>query len=115
MPEEFKGPGGAANPEQILTCAVAACYGITFGIIAENRHLPVESLEVEVIGHVEVISPLPVYNAITIKATIRATKPNEEQRRLILEMAHKADSYCIVTNTLRDKVNISVEATIVEV
>ncbi len=115
VPEEFKGPGNAANPEQLLSCAIAACYAITFGIIAENRKLPVEDVQVEAVGHVDASSPLPKYTSIEIRPTIRVSAPSEEQRKLILEMAEKADSYCIVTNTLRDKVAIRVEPTLVEV
>lgn len=115
VPEEFQGPGGGANPEMLLSSAIASCYAITFGIICENRKLPVQSVDVEATGHVEGVTPLPIYNAITIRATIKTTGATEEQKQLILDMAHKADSYCIVTNTLRDKVKIEVQPTIVEV
>ena len=115
VPVEFKGPGNAANPEQLLTCAVASCYVITFGIIAENRKLPVESLELEAVGHVDVSTMLPKYIGVTLRPTIRVKAPTEEQKVTILDMAHKAETYCIVTNALRETVEITIEPTIVEV
>ena len=34
VPPEFQGPGGATNPEELLTSSIAGCYSITFGIVA---------------------------------------------------------------------------------
>src|SRR5438034_10332145 len=34
VPPEFQGPGGGASPEELLTCAVASCYTMTFGFTA---------------------------------------------------------------------------------
>jgi peroxiredoxin-like protein len=115
VPEEFQGPGGAANPEQLLTCAIASCYAITFGIICENRKLPVTDIQCQVTGHVDASGPLPKYTSIAIKPTISVAGADEAQMDVIRDMAHKADLYCIVTNTLRDKVEIRVEPTFVEV
>jgi len=52
-PVEFGGSGQGTNPEELLAAAVAACYTITFGIIAGNRKLPVESIRATAVGEVE--------------------------------------------------------------
>ena len=107
---EFGGAGGGTNPEQMLAMAVASCYLITFGIIAENRKLPVASMEVSAIGEVEENGPQFTYRKITVRPRIvLGTGADEAQVQVAEDMAHKADSYCIITNAVRDKVGIVVE------
>ncbi len=111
---EFGGPGGEANPEELLTSAVASCYIITLGIVAKNRRLPVLSTTLEATGHVEQDGVNYTFTAITLRPTITlAADANDEQIAVVEDTAHRAERYCIITNTIRDKVKISVEPTIV--
>lgn len=110
VPTEFQGPGGATNPEELLASAVAACYSITFGIIAENRKLPVQSLKVEAVGEVEQNGAQFNYKSITIRPHIvLASDASDDHLKMAEDMAHKADNYCIITNAVRGKVEITVE------
>lgn len=112
--KEFGGPGGGSNPEELLTCAVAACYSMTFGLIAANRKIPVISMKAEAVGEVEQNGMQFTYKAITIRPTITLEAgATDEQVKMAEDMAHKADLYCIITNAVRDKVAIQVEPTIV--
>lgn len=110
VPPEFDGPGGASNPEELLTSAIASCYSITFGIIAANRKLKIESQHVHVTGVVEQNGPTYNFVKVIVKPHIIVPKETtEDQMKLIHEMAMKADHYCIVTNALRGKVDVVVE------
>jgi peroxiredoxin-like protein len=110
VPPEFQGPGGASNPEELLTSAICGCYSITFSIIAENRKLPVVGLEVEAVGEVEQQGPSFTYRSVRVRPKITlAADATDEQVQNAEAMAHKADAYCIVTNAVRDKVAITVE------
>ena len=113
VPPEFKGTGSGTNPEELTAMAVAGCYTITFGIIAEMRKLPIVDVQVAAVGEVEENGPQFTYKKITIKPviTLEATA-TDEHREMAEQMAHKADSYCIITNALRGKVEIAVEPTI---
>lgn len=112
--KEFGGVGGGTNPEELLAMAVASCYSMTFGIIAENRKIPVESLKVTAKGEVEENGPQFAYRKITLESRITlAAGADEAQVRLAEEMAHKADVYCIITNSIRDKVQIVVNPQVV--
>ena len=114
VPPEFQGTGQGTNPEELLTSAIAACYTITFGIVAANRKLPVVHVDTEALGEVEQSGASFVYKKITIKPTIKlATGTTEEQVTIAHDMAHKADAYCIITNAVRGKVEIAVEPEIV--
>lgn len=113
VPVEFTGPGGATNPEELLTSAIASCYSITFGIIAANRKLAVASFECDAVGEVEQAGAQFTYRAVTLRPRITlAPDASAEDRALAEDIAHKADGYCIVTNAVRGKVEIRVEPTV---
>ncbi len=116
VPPEFGGPAGretASNPEELLTSAIASCYSITFGIIAANRKLPVKKLSVKVVGEVEQQGASYAYRKVTIAPTIvLGADATDDQLKAAEDMAHKADAYCIVTNAVRGKVEVSVAPTI---
>lgn len=114
VPPEFQGPGGATNPEELLTSAIASCYSITFGIIATNRKLPVTAIRVEAVGQVEQNGANFVYKSIAVRPHITVSADaTDEQIAQTNDFAHKADNYCIVTNAVRGKVEIAVEPTVV--
>ena len=116
VPPEFGGTEGrGTNPEELLTSALACCYSITFGIIAANRKLPFIELEVKAVGEVEENGPQFTYRKITVTPTIRLEPgATDDQVKMAEDMAHKADAYCIITNAVRDRVEISVEPKIVK-
>jgi peroxiredoxin-like protein len=114
VPPEFQGTGVGTNPEELLAAAIASCYSITFGIIAENRKLPVVSIETKATGHVAQNGANFVYTDVVIAPEIRLTADaTDDQVKMAEDMAHKADLYCIITNAVRDKVKIEVTPTIV--
>ena len=114
VPPEFDGPGGETNPEELLTSAVAGCYSITAGIVLKNRRLPVASIQTEALGTVEQTGANFAYKSIVLKPTITLEPgATDEQAAQAEEMAHKADAYCIVSNAVRGKVEIVIEARVV--
>lgn len=115
VPEEFQGPGNGTNPEELLTSAIGGCYSITFGIIADMRKLPYAGIETKATGEVEQSGANFVYTKVTLRPTITLTaEATDDHVTLAEDIAHKADSYCIVTNAVRGKVQVVVEPTIVK-
>lgn len=113
VPTEFGGPGTGTNPEELLANAVAGCYSITFGIISEMRKLPVMSITTQAIGEVEENGPQFTYRKVILRPTIvLESSATDDQVELAEQMAHKADSYCIITNAIRNSVAIEVEPNI---
>lgn len=114
VPPEFQGPGAGTNPEELLTSAIASCYSITFGIIAGMRKLAFTGIETKATGEVEQQGANFTYTKVTIRPTITLEPgAGEDQRSLAEDIAHKADLYCIITNAVRGKVQVSVEPNIV--
>lgn len=116
VPEEFGGPGNGTNPEEMLTSAIASCYSITFGIVAAARKLPFLGIETNAVGEVEQPNAATfIYKKVTLKPVITlGADATDDQVKLAEEMAHKADSYCIVTNAVRGKVEIVVEPQVIK-
>lgn len=114
VPPEFGGSGASGtNPEELLASAICGCYSITFGIIAEMRKLPISSIVTKAVGEVEENGATFTYKKVTIRPTIVLDpSATDEQVQMADQMAHKADLYCIITNAVRDKVEIVVEPTI---
>jgi peroxiredoxin-like protein len=113
VPPEFGGAGGSSNPEELLTGAVAACYSITFGIIAENRKLPVISITTAATGEVEQVGASMTFKRIVLAPNIQVSEDTTDaQVAAVHEMALKADQYCIVSNAVRGKVEIVIRPTV---
>ncbi|MCG9896307.1 MAG: OsmC family protein, partial [Fimbriimonadaceae bacterium] len=105
VPDEFGGDGKpGTNPEELLTSAIAGCYSITFGIVAENRRLPVVEYTATAEGEVEGSGASFAYKRITIRPRIVvAADADDAAVKTVEDLAHKADAYCIVTNAVRGK------------
>ena len=113
VPPEFGGPGDGTNPEELFCSAVAACYSVTFGIIAKNRKLPLIEIKTKAVGEVEEKGAQFTYKKIVLKPAITLGRDaTDAEVTLAEQMAHKADDYCIITNAVRDKVEIVIEPTV---
>ncbi len=115
MPKELGGSGGRANPEELLISAVAACYSITLAILAERRRLPIARIEVAAEGDVvRQLGGTLKFAAIRLKPRITVTGGDEGTRSAVLDSAHKADTYCVISNAVRGSVELSVSPEIVQ-
>jgi len=113
VPPEFQGPGEGSNPEELFTSAIVSCYTITLGIVTANRKIPVRHIQVSASGEATQNGAQIVYTRVVIRPTIfLEPSATDDHVRLALEMAHKADSYCIVTNAVRDKVSVEIKPSV---
>jgi peroxiredoxin-like protein len=115
IPEATGGKPGRSNPEEMLVAAVVSCYSITYAILAEKKRLVVPEIEVEAEGEV-VRQPDRTlkFTAIRSKPKITLVDGDEGKRKIALDIAHKAEKYCLVSNAIRGNVEVSVEPEIVE-
>jgi organic hydroperoxide reductase OsmC/OhrA len=69
---------------------------------------------VDAVGEVEQAGAQFTYRKVTLKPRITVSSDiTDEQLAKVNDMSHKADSYCIITNAVRGKVEIVVEQEIV--
>jgi organic hydroperoxide reductase OsmC/OhrA len=92
---------------------VASCYSITLGIIADHRKLPVVGIATTAEGEVDQAGATFAFARLTLRPRITlAAGATEAQLARARELAVRADAYCIVTNAVRDKVQVRVEPTV---
>jgi organic hydroperoxide reductase OsmC/OhrA len=102
-PVEFDGPGDRWSPETLLLAAVCDCFVLGFKIIAGASRLTWSALNVRVSGTLDRVDRKTRFTHIAIVAEL--TVPAEQAARAprILE---KAESNCLVVNSLNAVVNL---------
>lgn len=111
IPAELHGPGGLrTNPEELLLSALAACFSITFSIIAQKRRLPLFELQIttrgELIRHQNgslQFTRASLHPLITIAAA-----PDDTLRSTATDTAHLTEKHCLISNAIRGNVEVTV-------
>lgn len=107
--EAEEGTGGRANPEELLISAVVSCYCITLAYLAERKRLPLERIEMDASGEVvRQVGGSLKFESITLRPQLLSHGADESQVRSLTDCAHKAETYCPVSNALRGNVRIEV-------
>lgn len=113
-PAQLGGAEGRTNPEELLVAAVVSCYSITLAGMAEGRRLPVSRVDVAAEGDVERgQNRRLVFTAIRLRPRIYTTATDEVQQNKIIDAAHRAEGYCLVSQTMKGAVAITVEPELV--
>jgi peroxiredoxin-like protein len=109
------GKAGRSNPEEMLIAAVVSCYSITLALLIEKRRLtPAPRIEMDADG-VMIRNPDRTlkFTELHLKPKIYAAHFDAVAQEKIVEMAHKAEQYCVISNALRGNVEITVSPEIV--
>ena len=113
-PAQTGGKPGRANPEDLLVSAVVSCYSITLALMAENRHLDIARIAVTAEGElVRQPDKRLKFTAIRLFPQLTLAEDNEANRQKALELAHRAEERCLISNALRGNVEVTVTPMIV--
>jgi len=114
VPPQFGGPEGRVNPEELLLAAVASCYSITLALLAERKRLPLRRVELRLEGEVERQPGGTLrFAAIRIRPRVVLADADDAQLLAAEDSAHKAEQYCVISNAVRGKVQLTVEPEVV--
>ena len=98
------GPGTGACSGDLLLGALAACAQLTCQMVAANTGVPVNGIEVEVEGDLDLSGTLGVsreaavgFEAIRLRFNIDAPDASDEE---LAKLHEKAERYCTVLQTL---------------
>ncbi|PVV11756.1 MAG: hypothetical protein B6D77_06235 [gamma proteobacterium symbiont of Ctena orbiculata] len=101
----------APNPGDLLCAALAACLDSTLRIIADRLGVRLQSLEVAVLGEVDVRGTLMVdrmvqvgFHKMSCRIDIQAEKQTDP--RLVEKLIAAAEHSCVTLQTLRSGVNV---------
>lgn len=109
-PAEFGGPGNQWSPEHLLTAAVADCFVLTFRAVAEASKLAWTGLSVTAEGTLDRQERAMQFTAFTVKASL--TVPAEVDPAKAQRALEKAESACLITNSLKAEAHLEAEVTV---
>ncbi|HEY2811738.1 MAG TPA: OsmC family protein [Rhabdochlamydiaceae bacterium] len=97
IPPEFRGPGGAYSPEDLLGLAALSCLMATFKVYSAMASLTYEKIMGSVTVTVDRPKGMPV-KITQIQISLRVKDPSQrEKAQQLLEETKKS---CLVTNSL---------------
>lgn len=108
-PKQLDGPGVGANPEELLVAAATNCYMLTLAAILSNRDIEYTHLEVETEGIVEKDGKRLVFEKIIHKLVISVKQADVDLQEKLLQLAHRAEKACFISQTLKGNVEVSVQ------
>ena len=102
-PPQFpKGIPGIWSPEHLFTASVSSCFMTTFLSIAENSRLNFASFSCLSKGKLEHVDGRPQMTEIHIMPTV--VIGSESDREKTLRILNKAETACLITNSIKSKV-----------
>jgi len=110
-PAEFGGPGDRWSPETLLVGAVADCFILTFRAVARASRLPWTSLQCRVAGTLDRVERVTQFTRVDIHA--RLSVPAHADPELARRSLEKAESGCLISNSLKADVHLDPEIDVV--
>jgi organic hydroperoxide reductase OsmC/OhrA len=104
-PASKDGIDGLWSPEELLVGATAACFELTLVAIAERRGVPVHTLEIDAVGHVERLLGRQGCTSIELDVEVTTDSGREPE---VEEVAQLAKERCIVGRALEVPVHVRV-------
>ncbi|WP_456394860.1 OsmC family protein [Thermococcus sp.] len=111
-PEEIGGTNEAPNPVEYLLVALAGCLNVTIRGIAEEKGIPVESLELALTGK---LNPAKFqglseegragFTEVTVSVYLKTDAPREKIEELLKEVEER----CPVTDNLKNSTPVKIE------
>jgi len=108
-PLAFGGSDQGPNPAELLLVALGACQELTIALLAEQRGVTLDAIDVEVRGELDLrgflgLDPTvrPGFQRIEVEVRLRSPEPEHRLRELLAE----AERLCPVSDMLRHPVPI---------
>ncbi|MEH7381484.1 OsmC family protein [Bacillus sp. JJ1533] len=108
-PKQLDGPGIGANPEELLIAAATNCYMLTLSAILSNREIEYTHLEVETEGIVGKDGKRLIFEKIVHQPVIFVKNADNELQERLIQLAHRAEKACFISQTLKGNVEVMVE------
>ncbi len=114
IPEGSGGKPGRSNPEEMLIASVVSCFSITLALLYERKRLTVPRIETGAEGTMIRLPDKSLrFTAIVLHPRIFPGDTETDKDSILLDMARKAEKYCVISNALRGNVEITVVPQIV--
>ncbi|SET21742.1 peroxiredoxin, SACOL1771 subfamily [Salinibacillus kushneri] len=113
IPPEMDGPGVGTNPDEMLLGAAATCYIITLGAMIERANLPLDKMELDSEGMVDVSNGIFTYKKIIHKPNISLqSHATDKDLKLLKKLAEKAETNCMISKAIKGNVELELDPTL---
>jgi len=106
-PKEFGGTGDEWSPEDLLVAAVADCFILSFKAISKATRFDWVSISCDTEGTLDKLDRSIQFTGfqLFVKLVIHA----EADRKKAEKLLHKAESICLITNSLKAESELTTE------
>lgn len=105
-PPQFpKGIDYKWSPEHLFTAAVNSCFMTTFLAIAENSRLTYSAFDCNAKGKLEQVEGKFLMTEIILEPVLIIA--NEDEREKAERILQKAETACLISNSIKSKVTLS--------
>ncbi|RYG71786.1 OsmC family peroxiredoxin [Lentibacillus lipolyticus] len=113
IPPEMDGPGVGTNPDEMLLGAAATCYVITLAAMIERAELPLQEMDLNSEGIVDVTGGVTTYKKIIHKPYVALNNgASEKDYEKLQKLVQKAEASCMISRAVKGNVEIEVQAKI---
>ena len=103
-PPEFRGEAAFLNPEELFVASIESCFMLTFVLMVEKYHLPVDAYFSECTGVLELANGEFRFTRIVIKPTVIINQADAAPR--VLQILEHANRDCLITNSIQAEVKL---------
>ncbi|MYL49582.1 SACOL1771 family peroxiredoxin [Halobacillus litoralis] len=111
IPKEMDGPDVGTNPDEMLLGAAATCYIISLAAMIERAELPLEEMDMQSEGIVDVTDGVFTYQKIIHRprVVLRAQADDKDLSKLN-RLIEKAEKSCMISKAIQGNVELEMEA-----
>lgn len=102
-PKEAGGPGGGANPEDLVAVGWAACFESALGMVARRHHLVASDVSIE--SDISLLSTGD--GGFKIEAALDVMLPSIADHETAAELVREAEHVCPYSNAFRGNIDIT--------
>ena len=102
VPEEFGGPGGATNPEELFAAGYAACFQGALAVAGHKREIDTSASEVTAR-----VTLAPPDMTLSVELEVMIPGVDEETAVKLAESAHRV---CPYSRATRDNIEVTLSA-----
>lgn len=110
IPRKMDGPEIGTNPSDMLLGAAGACYIITLAAMIERANLPLQEMDLQSEGIVDITDGIITYKKIIHRPTvILQDRATAKDKKLLNRLIVQADKSCMISRALEGNVEIELE------
>jgi len=106
-PVQFGGPGNRWSPETLFTGAIANCLVLTFKAVASASKLKWSAIECNVETILDRVERKTLFTQAIVR--VKLTIDNAEDSERAEKILEKAESNCLVSNSLKTEIRLESE------